>query len=100
MQEVTSPKRRSFSLYALVSAALLTVGVIVAVLAGVAPASAASLATNPEAQVMVFMVPLTILVLVMLFEVARFALRNVALPTEVKPRRPTRRYWSPGHNEG
>ena len=100
MQEVTSPKRRSFSLYAVVSAALAIVGAIVAILAGVAPASAASLVTDPDAQVMVFMVPLTVLILVMLFEVARFALRNVALPAETKTRRPARRYWSPGHNEG
>ena len=100
MQEVTSPKRRSFSLYAIVSGALITVGAVLGVLAGVAPASAASIATNPDTQVMVFMVPLTLLVLALMFEVARFALRNVALPAETPRQRPTRRYWSPGRNEG
>ena len=100
MQEVTSPKRRSFSLYAIVSGALVAVGAIVGVLASVAPASAASIATNPDAQVMVFMVPLTLLVLVLMFEVARFALRSTALPAEAHVKQPTRRYWPAGHNQG
>lgn len=100
MQEVTSPPRRSFSLYAIVSGALVAVGAVVAVLAGIAPASAASLATTAEAQVMVFMVPLTLLVLVLLVEVARFALRSTALPAEAHVKQPTRRYWPAGHNEG
>ena len=99
MQEVTSPRRRSFKLYGIVSGALAVVGATGAVLAGVAPASAASLAINPDAQVMVFMVPLTLLVLVLMFEVARFAWRGVALPAEV-PQRPIRRHWAPGRNGG
>ena len=45
-------------------------------MAGVTPAAAANLAHQPDAQIAVFMVPLTILVLVMLFEVARMVLRG------------------------
>ena len=99
MQKATSPQRKSFNLYAIVTAAMVAVGAIVAVLAGVSPANAATLASDPDTQIMVFMVPLTLLVLVMLFEVARFALRG-ALPAETEAKRPTRRYWSPGRNEG
>ena len=99
MQKATSPQRKSFNLYAIVSAALIAVGAIVAVLASVAPANAASLASDPDTQIMVFMVPLTLLVLLMLFEVARFALRG-ALPAEPQAKAPARRHWSPGHNEG
>ncbi|HLV83360.1 MAG TPA: hypothetical protein VKY62_06255 [Devosia sp.] len=99
MQEVTSSKRRTFGLYGTVSAALITVGATAAVLVGVSPASAATLATSPDTQIMVFMIPLTLLVLAMLFEAARFALRG-ALPAQAPKRKPVRRYWSPGHNEG
>lgn len=99
MQEVTSPKRKSFSPYAIVTTALIIGGALAAVLAGVAPASAASLVASPDAQIMVFMVPLTVLVLAMLFEVARFASRGV-LPAMPPAQRPTRRFWSPGLNEG
>jgi hypothetical protein len=45
------------------------------------------------------MVPLTILVIAILFEVARIALRG-ALPAEAPLRRPARRHWSPGQDEG
>ncbi|MBS3847761.1 hypothetical protein PSC71_18415 [Devosia sp. J2-20] len=99
MQKATSPKLKSFSLYAIVSAAMIAGGTLAAVLAGVSPANAASLATQPDTQVMVFMIPLTLLVLAMLFEVARFALRGT-LPAHAPARKPVRRYWSPGHNEG
>jgi hypothetical protein len=99
MQKVTSPKLKSFSLYAIVSAVMIAGGTIAAVLAGVSPANAASLVTQPDTQIMVFMVPLTLLVLAMLFEVARFASRGV-LPAQTPARKSVRRYWSPGHNEG
>ena len=100
MQKATSPKRNSFSVYAIVSAGLLITGAITAVLAGVAPANAASLASMPDAQIAAFMVPLTLLVLALMVEVARFALRDT-LPEQNQARPPVRRYsWSPGHNEG
>ena len=99
MQKATSPKRKSFSLYAIVSATLIAGGTLAAILAGVTPANAAELATQPDAQIMVFMVPLTLLVLAMLFEVARFALRG-ALPVEAPAATTLPRYWTPGRDEG
>ena len=99
MHESTSTKRKSFRLYALATSAVLVTGVVGALVAGVTPANAASLANQPDTQIAVFMVPLTILVLAIMFEVARFALRGT-LPVEAPARRPTRAYWSPGRSEG
>ena len=99
MHKSTSPKRKSFRLYAIASTALVVGGSVAALIAGVTPATAANLANQPDAQVAVFMVPLTLLVLVMLFEVARIALRG-ALPVEAPASRPNRRHWAPGRGEG
>ena len=99
MHKSTSPKRKSFRLVALASTALLAAGSVAALMAGVTPASAATLATQVDTQIAVFMVPLTLLVLAILFEVARIALRG-NLPVEAPLRRPVRRYWSPGQGEG
>ncbi|KKB86604.1 hypothetical protein VW29_01470 [Devosia limi DSM 17137] len=79
--------------------ATLVIGASAALLTGVTPATAANLANQPDAQIAVFMVPLTILVLAMLYEVARFALRG-NLPVEAPLRRNSRRYWKPGRDEG
>ena len=99
MQKSTSPRRKRFRLYAVASAALLGLGSASALIAGVTPATAANLASQPDTQIAVFMVPLTILVVAILFEVARIALRG-ALPAEAPVRRPVRHHWSPGHDEG
>lgn len=99
MHKSTSPKRKSFKLVAVVTSALLGIGATVALVAGITPASAASLARNSDTQVAVFMIPLTLLVLAVLFEVARIALRG-ALPVETTPRRPSRLNWTPGNGEG
>ena len=99
MHKSTSPRRKSFRLYAIVSTALLGLGSASALIAGVTPASAANLASQPDTQIAVFMVPLTILVVAILFEAARIALRG-ALPAEAPVRRPVRHHWSPGHDEG
>ncbi len=99
MHKSTSPKRKSFRLYAIVSTLLLGVGATVALVAGITPASAAGLAQQTNTQVAVFMVPLTLLMLAVLFEVARLALRG-PLPAEDKPRRPSRLNWTPGNGEG
>lgn len=99
MQKATSPKRKSFSLYAVVSAAFVTLGAGGAMLAGISPANAAAATTTPEAQIMVFMIPLTLLVLALMFEVARFALRDT-LPAHAPAQRSTDRYWTPGRDEG
>ena len=99
MHKSTSPKRKSFKLYAIVSTVLVAGGSVAALMAGVTPATAASLATQVDTQIAVFMVPLTLLVLAIMFEVARIVLRG-NLPAEAPLRRPERRYWSPGHGEG
>jgi hypothetical protein len=99
MHKTTSPKRKSFRLYAIASTTLLGIGSVAALMAGVSPASAANLATQPDAQIAVFMVPLTILVIAILFEVTRIALRGT-LPAEAPLPRPARSLWSPGHGEG
>lgn len=99
MQKSTSPRRKRFRLYAVASAALLSLGSASALIAGVTPATAANLASQPDTQVAVFMVPLTILLIAILFEAARIAWRS-ALPAEAPLRRTTRRHWSPGQGEG
>ncbi|UJW86797.1 hypothetical protein [Devosia sp. SL43] len=99
MHKTTSPKRKSFRLYAIVSTVVVTAGSMAALIAGVTPASAASLATQVDTQIAVFMVPLTLLVLAILFEATRIALRG-ALPAEAPTRRQIRSYWSPGQGEG
>jgi hypothetical protein len=99
MHKSTSPKRKSFKLYAIASTVLVTSGSVAALVAGVTPATAANLATQPDTQIAVFMVPLTILVLAIMFEVTRFALRG-HLPAEAPLRRQARRHWSPGRGEG
>jgi len=99
MQESTSPKRKSFRLYAIVSTALLAVGAAAALAVGITPATASSLAQNADTQVAVFMIPLTLLVMAVLFEVTRITLRG-AIPAESKPRRVSRLNWTPGSGEG
>ena len=98
MQKSTSPGRKNFRLYAIVSTALLGLGSVIALMAGVTPASAANLASQPRTQIAVFMAPLTILVIAILFEAARIALRG-ALPAEAPIRRSTRRHWPAGQGE-
>ena len=99
MHKSTSPKRNSFKRVAIVTTALVTGGAAAAFVAGVTPATAANLATQPDTQIAVFMVPLTILVLAVLFEVARFAARG-NLPVEAPAPRRAHRHWSPGRDEG
>jgi hypothetical protein len=99
MHKSTSIKRKSFRLYAVASTALVGLGSVGALIAGVTPATAANLATQPDTQIAVFMIPLTILVVAILFEVTRIALRG-ALPAEVPLRRTVRSHWSPGQGEG
>jgi len=99
MHTSTSKQRKGFRLAAIASSTIVAVGVAGALALGVTPAEAASFAQDPDTQVAVFMVPLTLLVLAMLFEVARIAFRG-ALPAEPPIRRPPRRPWSPGRGEG
>ena len=99
MHKSTSTKRKSFKVYAVSLVALLASGAAAALIAGVTPATAANIAHQPDAQVAVFMVPLTILVLAMLFEVARIALRG-NLPAEARASRVSRLQWSKDRSEG
>lgn len=100
MQQSTSPQRKSFKRLAIVTTSTLVAGgAAAAFMAGVTPATAANLASQPDTQVAVFMIPLTILVLAVMFEVARFALRG-NLPAEAPAPRRAHRHWSPGRGEG
>ena len=98
MHKSTSPKRKSFRRVAIATTALVTGGAAAALMAGVTPATAANLASQPDTQIAVFMVPLTILVLAVLFEVTRFVLRG-SLPVEAPVRPRASRHWSTGRSE-
>lgn len=82
--------------YAIATSILALVGVAAGMMAGVTPAAAASLAQQADTQIAVFMVPLTILVLAMMFEVTRMVLRGT-VPAELpaaRNRRPLSRNGS------
>lgn len=91
----TSPRRKTFRLVALLGALLVGLGTAAALIAGVSPARAAHFAGQPDTQVAVFMVPLTLLLLVLLFEVARFVRRGT-LPAQSPARRVRSTDWSSG----
>ena len=99
MHKSTSTRRKSFGPYAVASALLLAAGSAGALVIGVTPASAAQLATQPDTQIAVFMVPLLILVAAMLLEVGRVVLRG-NLPAGVPARRTAPRLLSSGRGEG
>lgn len=99
MHKSTSPRRISFKPYAILSTAIVGLGAAAALVSGVTPATAANLASQPDTQIAVFMVPLTILVIAILFEVTRFAMRG-ALPADAPRRRQPLPSWTPGHGEG
>jgi ABC-type dipeptide/oligopeptide/nickel transport system permease subunit len=82
MLKSTSTTRNSFMPYAIVTSILALVGAVAGVLAGVTPATAASLAREVDTQIAVFMVPLTLLVLAIMFEVTRMVLRG-SVPAEL-----------------
>jgi len=99
MHKSTSPRRKSFRLYAIATTALVGLGATTALIAGVTPATAANLAAQPDTQIAVFMVPLTILVVAVLFEVTRIALRG-AVPADTPRRRQALPNWSPSQGQG
>jgi p-aminobenzoyl-glutamate transporter AbgT len=88
----TKTSRKRFRLYALLSTVLLALGAGAATMAGVSPALAADIAHQPDAQVAVFMVPLTLLVLTILFEAARVVLRG-SVPEQAPARRARVTNW-------
>lgn len=93
-----SPGRRKIGLIALFGI-LVSVSAAMALMAGITPALAASIARQPDTQVAIFMVPLTLLVLVLLFEAARFIRRGI-LPVQSsgQPARPLR--WPQDRRKG
>lgn len=98
MQKSVTPGRKKFRLFALLTTLLSGLGAAGALLAGVSPAIAADLVHEPNAQIAVFMVPLTLLVMVLLFEAARHVWRGkLPMPAPVRRRhsvwtsRPNRR---------
>ena len=93
MHKSTSPVRKSFKRPIAFVSILAGVGAAGAALSlGAGPALAAEFATQPDAQIAVFMVPVTLLILIMMFEVARFVWRN-RIPSSAPARR-RRSHWS------
>ncbi|HTN63820.1 MAG TPA: hypothetical protein VL147_20075 [Devosia sp.] len=99
MHKSSSSKRKRVRLYALATTTLVGLGAAAALVAGITPATAANLAQNTDTQIAVFMVPLTLLVLAVLYEAVRISMRGT-LPVEPTPRRPSRLDWKPGTGEG
>ena len=75
-------------------AVVLALGAAAALFAIASPAMAANLARQPDLQVAVFIVPLTLLIAALLFEVARFVWRG-KLPAETPMRQPRRAPLTP-----
>ncbi|MBJ3783517.1 hypothetical protein [Devosia sediminis] len=92
MQISTSARRKGFRLLAVFGALGVAVAAASTFVDTVTPAEAASFVQQPDMQVAVFMVPLTLLVLLMIFEVARVCLRG-ALPVQA-PRAPRPTDWA------
>lgn len=85
MSKSPSPRRKKFRVAALLGSVVAVATSAIALVASVTPTQAANIASQPDTQVAVFMVPLTLLVLVLLVEVARFAWRGT-LPNSVPAR--------------
>ena len=93
MQLLSSRGRKGLKVkVALTAGFTAALGLASAFLAGVTPSLAADLASQPDTQVAIFMVPLTILILTMLFEAGRFVWRN-RIPASA-PARQRRTDWS------
>lgn len=96
MQSSPSPRRKRFRIAVAVGSALSGLAIAsAAMLGGVTPAMAANIASQPDTQIAVFMIPLTLLLLVMLFEVARFIWRG-RIPVETPTKRSLRSHWQRG----
>ncbi len=95
MHKSTSAKRKSFRFIAIASVLSGAVGVLVGIVLTIADGPVLGLVP----QIAVFMVPLTILVFAILFEVARLAWSNL-LPEQTLERRSASQYWQAGRGEG
>jgi len=90
----TSPERKSFKRPLAIVSGLIGLGAVGGALTlGVSPALAADIAAQPDTQVAVFMVPVTLLILAMMLEVGRFVWRN-RIPASSAPARRRRTDWS------
>ena len=98
MHKSTSSKRNSFKPYAIASTVLVLAGGAAGLVAGVTPATAANLAHQPDTQIAIFMVPLTLLVLAIMFEVGRVVLRG-AVPAEAPASRKRRPLSTSGRSD-
>ena len=93
MQISTSPKPKSFRRRVAAASVVSGLGAIGAAVAlSVSPARAADFASQPDTQIAVFMIPVTLLIGLMLFEVCRFAWRN-RIPASTEPTRKRRMVW-------
>lgn len=93
MQSSPSPRRKRVRLAVVLGSAFSGVAVVsAALLGGVTPAMAANIASQPDTQIAVFLVPLTLLLLVMLFEAARFVWRG-RIPVETPAKRSLQSHW-------
>lgn len=96
MQAPQSPRRKRVRLAVAVGSTLS--GLVIAsaaLLGGVTPAMAANIASQPDTQIAVFMIPLTLLLLVLLFEAARFIWRG-RIPVETPAKRSLQTHWQRG----
>lgn len=92
MHHTTSPHRKGLKLKLAAASTLALLGGTAAAFLTGAPAFAADLAAQPDTQVAVFMVPVTLLVLTMMFEVGRFVWRN-RIPVSPSPPPRRRTHW-------
>jgi len=99
MHKSASPRGKKVGLLALAGTALLGLVSGFAFLAGITPAMAATLASRTDTQVAVFMIPLALLLLTLLYQVARLAWRGT-VPAPTPAPRPRRLHWAPGRGEG
>lgn len=87
------PRRKKVRLAVALGSSLVGLGAAsFALLGGVTPAVAANIARQPDAQIAVFMVPLTLLLMVMLFEATRFIWRG-RIPVQAPARRSLKTHW-------
>lgn len=89
MQTTPSPRRKRARLVAALGTFVTALAAAAGFIAGVTPAMAADFIHQPDIQVLVFMVPLTLLVAILLIDAARFARRG-KLPARLadQPARP------------
>ncbi|WEJ34481.1 hypothetical protein [Devosia sp. SD17-2] len=87
------PRRKKVRLAVALGSSVACLGAAsIALLGGVTPAVAANIASQPDAQIAVFMVPLTLLLMVMLFEAARFIWRG-RIPVQTPAKRSLKTHW-------